>query len=213
MFLCIFARDRPGSKNTITYTLRGPQQTGANGGSFLGDSLLNELLLAADESTCLSPGARGQWPVSTTGLSSDSPGLCASGHCTGTCAERRGFHGASLGFLAFPFVCSCFLDPMYVLAYKTSCRHDRTCAREAHVQTHTRPGVFLIAYTSWFTKPRVFTIQRESGKPTSRGCPDPHAPRTNRGLEAVIEVVIEFVIEVVIEIVIEVVIEVVIAAC
>ena len=43
--------------------------------------------------------------------------------------------------------------------------------------------------------------------------PDPHAPRSNRGLEDVIEVVIEFVIEVVIEIVIEVVIEVVIAAC
>ena len=43
--------------------------------------------------------------------------------------------------------------------------------------------------------------------------PDPHAPRSNRGLEAVVEVVIKFVIEVVIEIVIEVVIEVVIAAC
>ena len=165
----MFARNRPRSKNTITHTLRGPQQTGANGGSFLGDSLLNELLLAADESTCLSPGARGQWPVSTTGLGSDSPGLCASGHCTGTCAERRGFHSASLGFLvslrflAFHFVSSCFLDPMYVLAYKTSCRHDRTCAREAHVQNHTRPGLFLIAYTTWFTKPRLFMLQRMFG--------------------------------------------------
>ena len=43
--------------------------------------------------------------------------------------------------------------------------------------------------------------------------PDPHAPRSNRGLEVVIEGVIEFVIDVMIEIVIEVVIEVVIAAC
>ena len=65
----------------------------------------------------------------------------------------------------------------------------------------------------WPTKPRILTIQRAPGKPTSRGFPDPHAPRSNRGLEAVVEVVIEFVIEVVIEIVIEVVIEVMIAAC
>ena len=71
----------------------------------------------------------------------------------------------------------------------------------------------MIAYTSWFTKPRVFTIQRAPGKPTSRGCPDPHAPRSNRGLEVVVEVAIEFVIEVVIENVMEVAIEVVISAC
>ena len=135
--LYISAPNRPRSKNTITHTPRGPQQTGANGGSFLGDSLLNELLLAADESTCLSPGARGQWPVSTTGLSSDSPGLCASGHCTGTCAERRGFHSASLGFL---------VSLRFILF----------------------PRVFLIRCTSWLTKPRVVTIARAPGKPTSR---------------------------------------------
>ena len=43
--------------------------------------------------------------------------------------------------------------------------------------------------------------------------PDPHAPRSNRGLEVAVEVAIEFVIEVVTKIAIEVAIEVVIAAC
>ena len=43
--------------------------------------------------------------------------------------------------------------------------------------------------------------------------PDPHAPRSNRGLQVVVEVAIEFLKEVAIEIAIEVAIEVVIAAC
>jgi len=53
------------------------------------------------------------------------------------------FPCASLCFLAFPCV-SLLLSVLswspIVLVYKTSCFHDPTCAREAHVQTHTRPG-------------------------------------------------------------------------
>ena len=47
----------------------------------------------------------------------------------------------------------------------------------------------------------IFLVDDEAQvQPSLR--PDPHAPRSNRGLEVVIEVVMEFVIEVLIEIVI-----------
>ena len=84
---------------------------------------------------CFDVGAHPQWPLSWSGGALPRPVRAGGrGHMNSTRKNLK------MRFLAFPCVSSCFLDPTYVLAYKTSCFHDRTCVREAHIQTHTGPG-------------------------------------------------------------------------